>query len=70
MLGLSFNTALGRSGWALQGDYTLHLDAPLQRAERSLLQEGLSPMFVALGIATEANAVAALAREFAEAAAA
>ena len=69
MLGLSFNTALGTSGWALQGDYALHMDAPLQRAERTLLAEGLSPMFVALEIAAEANAVAALAREFAAAAA-
>ena len=69
LLGLSFNTALGTSGWALQGDYALHMDAPLQRAERTLLAEGLSPMFVALETAAEANAVAALAREFAAAAA-
>ena len=69
MLGLSFNTALGTSGWALQGDYALHLDAPLQRAERALLAEGLSPMFTALGLAAEANATAAAARELAAAAA-
>ena len=36
LLGLSFNTVLGASGWALQGDYALHLDAPLQIAERVL----------------------------------
>ena len=69
MLGLSFNTALGTSGWALQGDYALHIDAPLQRAERTLLAEGLSPMFEALGLAVRANMLAGLAREFAEAAA-
>ena len=44
LLGLSFNTALGISGWALQGDYALHLDAPLQRAERKLIEDGLAPM--------------------------
>ena len=51
LLGLSFNTALGTSGWALQGDYALHLDAPLQRAERTLIEEGLNPMVMALGLA-------------------
>ena len=44
LLGLSFNTVLGASGWALQGDYSLHLDAPLQIAERVLLQAGIAPM--------------------------
>ena len=62
LLGLSFNTALGTSGWALQGDYALHMDAPLQRAERTLLAEGLSPMTTALQMAAEANATAAAAR--------
>ncbi len=62
LLGLSFNTALGTSGWALQGDYALHMDAPLQRAERTLLEEGLSPMTTALQMAAEANATAAAAR--------
>ena len=36
---MSFNTALGTAGWALQGDYTLHLDTPLQRAERIAARE-------------------------------
>ena len=53
LLGLSFNTALGTSGWALQGDYALHLDAPLQRAERKLIEEGLFPMVYSLGLAAE-----------------
>ena len=51
LLGLSFNTALGTSGWALQGDYALHLDAPLQRAERTLIEEGLAPMIDSLNLA-------------------
>ena len=50
-LGLSFNTVLGASGWALQGEYTLHLDAPLQRAERTIIKEGIGPMINALGLA-------------------
>ena len=48
LFGLSFNTLLGASGWALQGEYTLHLDAALQRAERSLIAEGIEPMLEAL----------------------
>ena len=68
LLGLSFNTALGASGWALQGDYALHLDAPLQRAERKLLREGLKPMEDGLGLVLEAQGLAAAAQEFAAAA--
>lgn len=48
VLGLSFNTALGASGWALQGEYSLHPDSPLQRTEASLLEEGLRPITDAL----------------------
>ncbi len=69
-LGMSFNTALGTSGWALQGDYTLHLDTPLQRAERSLLAEGLEPMTTSLELATRASALAQTAEALAAAAAA
>ena len=69
LLGLSFNTALGTSGWALQGDYALHLDAPLQRAERTLIREGLAPMYTGLNLALEAQGLANLAQEFAAAAA-
>ena len=43
LLGLSFNTVLGASGWALQGEYSLRRDAPLQRAERTVLEDGLAP---------------------------
>ena len=55
LLGVSFNTALGTSGWALQGEYSLRPDAPLQRAERSVLTEGLSPIIDALGMAACAS---------------
>ena len=44
LLGLSFNTVLGASGWALQGEYSFHPDAPLQRAEFDLFAEGLAPV--------------------------
>ena len=51
LFGVSFNTVLGTSGWALQGEYSLRPDAPLQRAERSVLTEGLKPVIDALGMA-------------------
>ena len=50
LFGLSFNTVLGASGWALQGEYSLRPNAPLQRAERSVLEDGLRPMINALGL--------------------
>ena len=51
LLGLSFNTVLGASGWALQGEYSLRRDAPLQRAEREVIRDGLRPIVDALGLA-------------------
>ena len=51
LLGLSFNTVLGASGWALQGEYSLRRDAPLQRAERTVFTEGLAPIGTALRLA-------------------
>ena len=50
LFGLSFNTVLGASGWALQGEYSLRPNAPLQRAERTVLEEGLRPIIDALGL--------------------
>ena len=50
MAGLSFNTVLGASGWALQGEYSFRHDAPLQRAERNVLGEGLAPITTVLGL--------------------
>ena len=44
VFGVSFNTVLGASGWALQGEYSFHPDAPLQRTEASLFAEGLDPL--------------------------
>ncbi len=51
LFGLSFNTQLGTSGWALQGEYSFRLDAPLQRSEDSLFAEGLAPIVRALTLA-------------------
>ena len=48
LFGLSFNTVLGVSGWALQGEYSLRRDAPLQIAERTVLREGLEPIIQGL----------------------
>lgn len=46
--GVSFNTALGNSGWALQGEYSFRPDAPLQREEASLFGEALEPIVCVL----------------------
>ena len=54
LFGLSFNTVLGASGWALQGEYSLRPNAPLQRAERKVLEDGLRPVIDALGLAETA----------------
>ncbi len=56
LLGISFNTELGSSGWALQGEYSFRQDVPLQRAERRVVGEGLLPMLTALGLAAENSA--------------
>jgi len=45
LLGLSFNTQLGTSGWALQGEYSYRSDVPLQIAELTVLGYGLAPFF-------------------------
>ena len=55
LLGLSFNTVLGTSGWALQGEYSLRHDAPLQRAERRVIEDGLRPIIAGLGLAGAAG---------------
>ena len=53
LLGLSFNTQLGNLGWALQGEYSLRIDAPLQRKEENLIAEGLGPIFAALRLSAQ-----------------
>ena len=53
LYGLSFNTLLGNSGWALQGEFSYHDDAPLQREDSNILSTGLRPIFAAIqGIQT------------------
>ena len=44
LLGLSFNTQLGASGWALQGEYSFRRDVPLQIEELTLIALGLDPL--------------------------
>ena len=63
LFGVSFNTVLGASGWALQGEYSLRRDAPLQRAERSVLTDGLRPIGVGLALANAEAGAAAAAQE-------
>ena len=63
LFGLSFNTLLGTSGWALQGEYSFRRDAPLQRAEREVLRDGLDPIITGLGLAGAAGAAQARAAE-------
>ena len=58
LFGLSFNTEVGATGWALQGEYSFRPDAPLQRAERALFAEGLAPILGALSLASDPTALA------------
>ena len=50
LFGVSFNTVVGNSGWALQGEYSLRPNAPLQRAERKVVADGLEPIITGLGL--------------------
>ncbi|MDE0213957.1 MAG: DUF1302 domain-containing protein, partial [Deltaproteobacteria bacterium] len=43
LYGVSFNTTLGTTGWALQGEYSYRRDAPLQFAERKIFADALGP---------------------------
>ena len=61
LFGVSFNTVLGTSGWALQGEYSLRHDAPLQIAERAILGPGLAPFLHCLGASTLGGPAAGLA---------
>ncbi len=70
LYGLSFNTVLGTSGWALQGEYSFRNDAPFQIAERRVIEDGLRPMIGALTLAGPAAAAAATAQAAAQDAAA
>jgi hypothetical protein len=44
LLGASFNTQLGTSGWALQGEYSFKIDKPLQVDDAELLFASLTPL--------------------------
>ncbi len=44
LFGASFSTELGNSGWALQGEYSLKKDAPLQIDDVELLFAALTPL--------------------------
>ena len=54
LFGLSFNSVLGRSGWALQGEYSMRPNAPLQRAERKVIEDGLRPIIEVLTLGSTA----------------
>ena len=43
LYGVSFNTTLGSTGLALQGEYSYRRDAPLQLAERKIFSDALGP---------------------------
>ena len=43
LLGVSFSTEVGTTGWALQGEYSYRPDAPLQLAERKVFATALAP---------------------------
>ena len=43
LYGISFNTVLGTTGLALQGEYSYRRDAPLQFAERKIFADALGP---------------------------
>ena len=43
LLGVSFSTEVGTTGWALQGEYSFRPDAPLQLAERKVFANALAP---------------------------
>ena len=44
LLGVSFNTQLGTSGWALQGEYSRRMDAPLQIDDVEVIFAALTPL--------------------------
>ena len=43
LFGVSFNTEIGATGWALQGEWSYRRDAPLQFAERKVFTDALGP---------------------------
>ncbi|MDE0032232.1 MAG: DUF1302 domain-containing protein [Deltaproteobacteria bacterium] len=55
LYGVSFNTTLGPTGFALQGEYSYRRNAPLQLAERKVFADALGP-FTGLGGCIEQKA--------------
>ena len=51
LFGLSFNTQVGTTGWALQGEYSFKHDKPLQIDDAELLFASLTPLESATGAA-------------------
>ena len=47
LLGVSFNTQIGTSGWALQGELSHRMDAPLQIDDAELFFASLTPLTAA-----------------------
>ena len=47
LFGASFNAELGKTGWALQGEYSYKMDMPLQVDDTELLLAALSPLAAA-----------------------
>ena len=52
LLGVSFNTQIGASGWALQGEYSRRIDAPLQIDDVEILFAALTPLTLDPGSGT------------------
>lgn len=53
MLGLSFNSEIANSGWAINGEISHKIDAPLQVDDVELLFAALSPLSPALAAANQ-----------------
>jgi len=55
LMGVSFSTEVGTTGWALQGEYSFRPDAPMQLAERKVFANALGPFTECLAIAAAAQ---------------
>ncbi len=62
LLGFSFNTEIGQTGIALQGEYSFRKDMPLQIDDAELLAAGLTPLTPVLGF-TPASQLGAFATD-------
>ncbi len=62
LFGFSFNTEIGQTGIALQGEYSFRKDMPLQIDDAELLAAGLTPLTPVLGF-TPASQLGAFATD-------